>query len=65
MKQIAADKFKEKCLAIIDEVGPDGIIITKNGKPVAKLTSVERDPSELIGSLRDKIRINGDILSAK
>jgi prevent-host-death family protein len=35
MRQIGADKFKQKFLAILDEVGPDGIIITKNGKPVA------------------------------
>ena len=63
MKQIAADKFKQKCLAILDEVGPDGIIITKNGKPVARLTSVERESSALIGSLRGKIRIRGDIFS--
>lgn len=63
MKQIAADKFKQKCLAILDEVGPDGIIITKNGKPVAKLTPVAREPSALIGSLRGKIRVRGDIFS--
>ncbi|MDM8006947.1 MAG: type II toxin-antitoxin system Phd/YefM family antitoxin [Phycisphaerae bacterium] len=63
MRQIGADKFKQKCLAILDEVGPDGIIITKNGKPVAKLTRVEPEPSALIGSLRGKIRIHGDIFS--
>lgn len=63
MKEISADKFKQKCLAILDDVGPDGIIITKNGKPVARLTPVERDPSALIGSLRTKIKIRGDIFS--
>ena len=37
MKQIAAAKFKEQCLALLDEIDPEGIVITKRGKPVAKL----------------------------
>jgi prevent-host-death family protein len=37
MKQMPAAKFKEHCLAILDEVDEDGIVITKRGKPVAKL----------------------------
>jgi prevent-host-death family protein len=37
MKQIAAAKFKEQCLAILDQVGSEGLVITKRGKPIAKL----------------------------
>jgi prevent-host-death family protein len=37
MKQVAAAKFKEQCLALLDEVDEKGIVITKCGKPVAKL----------------------------
>ena len=40
MKQIAAAKFKEQCLAILENVGPEGVIITKRGKPVAKLIRI-------------------------
>ena len=36
-KTIPAAKFKEQCLALLDRVGPDGIVITKHGRPVAKL----------------------------
>ena len=50
MKQIAAAKFKEQCLAILDEVDPDGIIITKHGKPVAKLIPIASESADLIGS---------------
>ena len=63
MKQIAAAKFKEQCLALLDEVGPEGLVITKRGKPVAKLIPIRTESSALIGSLAGKITINGDILS--
>ncbi len=35
----------------------------KHGRPVAKLIRYERQSASLIGSLRDKIEIRGDILS--
>ena len=63
MKQIAAAKFKEQCLALLDEVGPDGIVITKRGKPVAKLIPFASDSASLIGSLKGKLEIKGEILS--
>ena len=63
MKQIAAAKFKEQCLALLDEVGEEGIVITKRGKPVAKLIPIRAESASLIGSLKAKIRIEGDILS--
>jgi prevent-host-death family protein len=63
MKQIAAAKFKEQCLSLLDRVGPEGLVITKRGKPVARLLPISRDSAALIGSLRDKIAIHGDILT--
>lgn len=63
MKQIAAARFKEQCLAILDEVDEEGIIITKRGKPVAKLIPIRAESASLIGALADKLRIRGDILS--
>ena len=65
MKQIAAAKFKEQCLSLLDEVDPDGIVITKHGKPVARLIPFDADSASLIGSLAGKLRIKGDILSTK
>ncbi len=61
--EIPAAKFKEQCLALLDRVGPEGIVITKRGKPVARLLPIEDNCAGLIGSLRDKITIHGDILS--
>lgn len=63
MKQIAAAKFKETCLALLDDVDPEGIVITKRGTPVARLVPFTSDSSDLIGALADRIQITGDILS--
>jgi len=63
MKQVAAAKFKEQCLALLDEVDPDGIVITKRGKPVARLIPIGADSASLIDALAGKLRIKGDILS--
>jgi prevent-host-death family protein len=63
MKQIAAAKFKAQCLAILDRVDGEGIIITKRGKPVAKLIPIRAGSRDLIGQLKGKVKIKGDILS--
>ena len=36
MQQMNASKFKEQCLAVLDHLDPEGILITKHGKPVAR-----------------------------
>ena len=43
---IKASEFKAKCLKLMDEVAENGeeIVITKNGKPVAKLTAFRERP---------------------
>ena len=63
MRQIPAAKFKEQCLALLEEVDPDGIVITKRGKPIAKLIPIGTDSASLIGSLRGKLKIKGNLMS--
>mgnify|MGYP002073607527 CR=1 FL=1 len=63
MKQVAAAKFKQQCLALIDQVDADGLVITKRGRPVAKLIPIATESAGLIGALKDKVEIKGDILS--
>jgi len=63
MKSVSAARFKDQCLALLDQVGPDRIIITKDGKPIAKLIPVYMDTANLIGSFKGKIKIKGNILS--
>ncbi len=63
MKTIGAAKFKEQCLALLDRLEPQGLIITKNGKPVARVMPVVVESAQLIGRLKGKIKIHGDIQS--
>ncbi len=63
MRKINSSKFKEQCLSLLENLGPEGILITKHGKPVARLVPVSSDCAGLIGSMKDKIKIPGDVLS--
>ncbi len=63
MKKINASKFKEQSLSILDNLEPEGIIITKHGTPVAKLIPIQEQSASLIGALKGKIRIKGDIFT--
>jgi prevent-host-death family protein len=63
VKTVPATRFKTQCLSLLDRVGPEGIVITKHGKPVAKLIPISVDSAGLIGSLKGKLTIKGDILS--
>jgi antitoxin (DNA-binding transcriptional repressor) of toxin-antitoxin stability system len=63
MKTIAAAKFKEQCLSMLDHLDPDGVVITKHGKPVARVLPAERASADLIGALRGRVSIKGDVQS--
>ena len=63
MKQMPAAKFKAQCLSLLDRVDDEGIVITKRGKPVAKLIPIRAESRDLIGELAGRVRIKGKILS--
>jgi len=65
MKKMAAGSFKVHCLAIMDEVQAkrETVIITKHGKPVAKLVPVSTDSDTIYGFLIGKGSVIGDVIS--
>ncbi len=65
VKRMAAGEFKAQCLAIMDEVKARKVtvVITKYGKPVAKLVPADRETDELYHFLRGKGAVIGDIIS--
>lgn len=65
MQTINASKFKQQCLALLENLDPEGIVITKHGKPVARLIPASSSCAELIGSMKDKIRVHGKIFSTR
>jgi antitoxin (DNA-binding transcriptional repressor) of toxin-antitoxin stability system len=49
---------------ILDELEPEGIVISKRGRLIAKLTPLRAvDNAKLIGSMKGKVVVKGDILS--
>ena len=63
VKEIEAAKFKEQCLALLDQLDADSLIVTKRGKPVARVLPCESESVDLIGSLRHKIEVRGNLLA--
>ena len=63
VKTMGAAKFKEQCLSVLSSLDAEGIVITKHGKPVARLVPVETESASLIGKFKGRIRIRGKILS--
>jgi prevent-host-death family protein len=65
MKKMPAGSFKAKCLAIMDEVQSkhETVVITKHGKPVAKLVPVSTETDEIYNFLAGKGTIAGDVVS--
>ena len=62
---INAAEFKAKCLKLIDEVAAthEPLIITKRGKPVAKVVPiVEESPKKMFGYMKGTVTILGDII---
>ena len=66
MREIPATEFKARCLELMDRVAErqESYVITKRGKPVAKLVPPDPAPKESIfGCLRQYGEIVGDIVS--
>ena len=63
MRRMAAAQFKAQCLAVMDHVSQSGrpVVITKHGKPVAKVVPASEGDEEIFGALAGIARISGDI----
>jgi prevent-host-death family protein len=65
-REIPAGQFKARCLALMDRVRERGeeYVITKHGKPVAKLVPVEEEaPKSAFGWMKGSLLEYGDIIS--
>ena len=61
-RTIAAGKFEAECLALLDRVARTGesLVVTKRGKPVAKVVPVGAQRKRR--SLRGSAKVHGDIV---
>ncbi len=62
-KTIPAGEFKQKCLRIMEEVSTKrvSVLITKRGRPLAKLVPAEERPKSVFGCMAGTAQIIGDI----
>jgi antitoxin (DNA-binding transcriptional repressor) of toxin-antitoxin stability system len=52
MKEISVSDFRQQCLALIDRLPQEGLLITRHGHPVARLLPVRTASCpDLIGSV--------------
>lgn len=60
-----ASEFKARCLELMDRVNTrrEEIVITKYGRPVAKLVPVEPPPATAFGAMKGTVLRYGDLIS--
>jgi prevent-host-death family protein len=63
MKTMPAGQFKARCLKVMDDVQStrEPVVITKKGRPVAKLVPATESSLDFLGKLSGSMRIVGDI----
>jgi prevent-host-death family protein len=64
LPHVSAANFKTNCLRLMDEVARRRVplVITKRGKPVAKLVPLNDGPIDIFGRMAGTIKICGDII---
>lgn len=64
MQKVTAAHFKAHCLQLMDIAHNkhESVIITKRGKPIAKLIPYEETPPQLFGYMRDTAVVKGDLI---
>jgi prevent-host-death family protein len=67
MLQVAAGQFKAQCLKLMDQVQQtrEEVVITKHGKPVAKLVPINETTTSqsIVGFMKGSVQVVGDIIS--
>ena len=63
-RRVPAGEFKATCLRLMEEVRRGGrpIVITKRGRPVAKLVPVDGAPPPLFGRLKGRATARDDLI---
>lgn len=65
INSMAAGEFKNKCLAVLDEINESRgrLLITKRGKPVGMLVPPPERSEDLAADLKNSVSYEGDLLS--
>lgn len=62
-RSVSATTFKQECLALMDDVERTGheIVVTRHGRPVAKLVPVQRTLPSAFGWMAGTVAAVGDL----
>jgi len=61
---IDLNEFSAHCQEILEHLAAPGVILTKEGRAIAKITRLPAVNNEaMIGSMEDEITIHGDLFS--
>ena len=65
MKQMPAGEFKARCLRVMEDVRKYRVpvVITKKGRPVAKVVPADEPADDLFGCMAGRFRTIGDVVS--
>jgi prevent-host-death family protein len=66
MKTMNVSEFRARALQVVDNLPKDGVVLTKRGKPIARIVPITEDPVDntpLYGALKGILKIKGDIMS--
>jgi len=65
MKSYPISQFKARCLRLMEEVRMkrEPILITKRGRPIARVVPTADEPRDVFGCLVDVFEIIGDVES--
>ena len=65
MKTMNAARFKATCLQVLDQVAQTGhgVVVTKRGKPVARVVPMVNRPDRIVGAMKAEIAFHGDIIT--
>ena len=63
VREVAATEFKTHCLRLMDEVEQTRgeVVVTRHGRPVARLVPHDDSPPELFGLLRETVHAADDL----
>jgi len=62
-KQIGAAQFKARCLALLEALPDEGLVVTKHGRRIARVLPYREGNADLLGALSNSIEIVCDLES--
>lgn len=63
--ELGISDFKARCLALLEQVRTRGdqLVVTKHGRPIARVVPVHEGTGPLRASMRHLIEVRGDIVT--